>query len=539
MTDMSEALGIPRRRALRLPRVRLQVGAWHAAFGSVTLVALALRVVDLGNRPLHHDESAHAWFAWLLRTGEGYHYDPVFHGPLQFYSMTLMYLLVGAGDVAARLAPALFGTALVALPFFLRRRIGSVAAFATSCLLCMSPSFLYYSRFAREDIYVAFFDLLLLVLVASFLHRPRKWHPAAAFGVLALAFATKETTYITAFVYGLFFLALAARDIRARGLAQAPLVVAVRRLGIEAWLWGLATFLAVYTTLFTTFFTNPQGLRDGLYGSIDYWLSQQDVNRGDQPWFYYGIVVPAYEWPALLLAAVGVVVAARRLGTLGALLIWLAVSQFAVYSWASERMPWLTLHVLLPIMVLAGIGFGALWDARDRIAGKVALALAVAAVGAGAVAAFGLAYARPADPRELLVFVQSSDEVAPIRDELAALDRRSLRLHGRHLRLQVDGWGGTAWPWAWYLRKLPASYDDLAVGGINRSADAILVADPNHDAHRAELRQFRGRRFKLREWWVPEYGRASASDWVRWLVERRTWTSRASMDEWLYVRKSL
>ena len=97
-------------------------------FAVVAVTALALRLVSLSDKPLHHDESEHAWFAWRIVTGHGYQYDPTFHGPVQFSLTTLVYLVLGVGDFAARVAPALLGTAITLLPFFLRRQIGTAAA---------------------------------------------------------------------------------------------------------------------------------------------------------------------------------------------------------------------------------------------------------------------------------------------------------------------------------------------------------------------------------------------------------------------------
>src|SRR4029079_11885065 len=108
-------------------RVRVAFGRYELIYGSVVLAALVLRVIDLTAKPFHHDESEHAWFTWLLVSGKGYHYDPVFHGPVQFYLMSLLYLLIGAGDLAARLAPALVGTLVTALPYLLRRQLGRAA----------------------------------------------------------------------------------------------------------------------------------------------------------------------------------------------------------------------------------------------------------------------------------------------------------------------------------------------------------------------------------------------------------------------------
>ena len=105
-------------------RLRVAFGRYELVFGGVVLVALALRVADLTAKPFHHDESEHAWFTWLRRSARGTTTIPVFHGPVQFYVMSLLYLLIGAGDLAARLAPALVGTVVTALPYLLRRQLG-------------------------------------------------------------------------------------------------------------------------------------------------------------------------------------------------------------------------------------------------------------------------------------------------------------------------------------------------------------------------------------------------------------------------------
>jgi len=44
---------------------------------------------------------------------------------------------------------------------------------------------------------------------------------------------------------------------------------------------------------------------------------------------------------------------------LRALLIWWAVGMFAVLSWAGEKMPWLTVHIALPLLLLAASYLGA------------------------------------------------------------------------------------------------------------------------------------------------------------------------------------
>jgi uncharacterized protein (TIGR03663 family) len=519
---------------------------WRDArpFALLTVVAAVLRAIDLGTKPMHHDEAQHAWFAWRILEGAGYAYDPVFHGPVQFYLTTVAHLILGTGEVSARAAPALMGTVAVFAPFFLRRQLGTAGALTASALLCATPSYLYFSRFAREDIYVATVTLVLLVVVLRFLDQPRRWHPPALLALLAVSFATKETTYISVFVTGLFVVVVAAAEVARsrRGdlpLRETKLVGGVVSLGADAWAWGGSIFLVVYTLLFSSFLTNPDGLKEGLWGSISYWLSQQPVARGSQPWFYYLVLISAYEWAILFLGLVGIAVVARRPTLGGAFLVWFLAGSLVIYSWASERMPWLVLHPLLPLVLLAGTGAQALWLARRRTAARVSIVLAAVAAGAGVWFALGLAYARQADARELLVQVQSSEDVPAVREDVHRLQALASRTLGKPVVLQVDSWGGTGWPWSWYLRDLPVGYYDMSAPDEVPVGPIVLVADPNYAAMQPRLRGYVGTRFRLRVWWVPEWGAAGPGEWSRWAFKREVWSPTATMDEWLYVRRDI
>src|SRR3712207_9206412 len=71
---------------------------------------------------------------------------PRLHAPLRFSRPRLIYIVFGDSDFTARLAPALMGTLLVALPYLLRHQLGRIAALASGVILAVSPSILYYSR---------------------------------------------------------------------------------------------------------------------------------------------------------------------------------------------------------------------------------------------------------------------------------------------------------------------------------------------------------------------------------------------------------
>ena len=112
------------------------------AYAALTAAALAVRLIDLGDRPFHHDESQDAYFSWLFATAGDYEYQPILHGPLRFYLTALVYLVLGDTDTTARLAPVLMGTLIVPLPYLLRDQLGRVGAFAVAVALAFGPSYL-------------------------------------------------------------------------------------------------------------------------------------------------------------------------------------------------------------------------------------------------------------------------------------------------------------------------------------------------------------------------------------------------------------
>jgi uncharacterized protein (TIGR03663 family) len=507
-----------------------------AAYAVLCAAALAVRLIGLEDRPFHHDESQDAYFSWLFFTEGEYHYQPILHGPLRFYLTSAAYLLFGDSDFTARLAPALMGTLMVPLPYLLREQLGRVGALAAAAALAFGPSYLYYSRFAREDIYIACITLALLVVTFRFLERPRRHQPALIGALLALSFATKESTFITVFVAGTFFILALALQARRHGLRDAPLVRTVAAVGWVAWAWGLAAFALVFTVLFTVFLTNPGGLWDGIYDGLAYWLAQHGPGRGEKEWYFYTVVLFAEEWPALLLGAIGVVATLRRPTLLRAFLIWDFALSLAVYSWANERFAWLVLHPLLPLLLLAGIGVQAIWDARARWSGRLGLAIVLACVLYTGLTSWRANVENGADPREFLVATQSAEQVKGVRDEVFAAVARAER-EGRDARILIDTAEGATFPWAWYFRDLEVGYLDLTGSGMPADTDVAIVTAGNRERLLGDLAGYDGRRFPFRVWWVRDYSAMSPAAWWDWFVHRKPWNETGGMPEWLYVRQ--
>ena len=180
------------------------------AFIGIMVVAFGMRMWDLGGRSLHYDEILHAWYSWRFSEGLGYHHTPLTHGPFLFHGASATFAVFGSSDVTARLLPALFGTALVGLPFFLRRQLGTYGALTAAVLLTASPSVLYFGRFIRNDIYMAVWAVALLAILWHYVERPRTGLLVAWAAIWALAYTTKESAFLLAGSFGLFLLVLSA-----------------------------------------------------------------------------------------------------------------------------------------------------------------------------------------------------------------------------------------------------------------------------------------------------------------------------------------
>jgi uncharacterized protein (TIGR03663 family) len=519
---MAATLPQPETAAPRAGRPRGEL----IAYGVLILVALALRLYDLGDRPFHHDESQDAYFSWTFLENGDYEYNPLLHGPLRFYLTAAIFKVLGDSDFTARLAPALMGLAMVPMPYLLRRQLGRVGAFATAVLLAFGPSYLYFSRFAREDIYFASITFALVVVAFRFLDRPRRHQPALIGALLAASFAVKETTFITGFVAFTFFAGVLILPWRR------ALIDPIRAVGLEAWGWALAAFLGVYTLLFTTLLTNPDGVR-GLYTGLDYWLGQHEVGRGGEAWNFYLVVLFGVEWPVLLLGAVGALVSLWRPSLLRLFLIWGFVLSLIIYSWAGEKFAWLVLHPLLPLLLLAGIGVQAIWNGRRRWYGWVGAALVVAGFAYSAYASYLVNAVHRADPRELLVSTQSSEEVKRVADEVVARAERD-----PDTSITVDASEGATFPWAWYFRDLPAGYVELGTGTAPPpDSDVLILTTAAHDRLASQLQGHEAREFPFRVWWVRDYDAMSPGAWWDWFTKREPWSPTGGMNEWLYQRR--
>lgn len=315
-------------------------------------------------------------------------------------------------------------------------------------------------------------------------------------------------------------------DPQGGGIAIAFLIVAGalalsvyfgHRWGWSVWWRCAVAFYAIWLLFYTTFFTNFfSGIRSGIWQSLGYWIVQQGEARGGQPWHYYFVISAIYEFLPILVGLAGAVYFVRKRDMFGIFLAFWALVTFAIYTIASEKMPWLLVNIALPFIILSGktladaiqgadwgrirrtrtywlipavitllvaLGMVALYDSAGAGAAwgiAVPLALAGAATAMGALIyllarAMGGANAMRASLLAVaaLLFVLSvrAGAIASYRNGDTPVEMlvytqtspdvprllRSLESAGAagDVRVEIDGASGFSWPWAWYFRDTP------------------------------------------------------------------------------------
>ena len=165
---------------------------------------LLLRLYEIANRAMHHDESLHAYYSWELSQGSGLIHNPMLHGPLQMELTALIFFMLGDSDTTARLLYAFAGSVLILLPVLIRNSLGKYGAITTATLLAISPTMVYFSRFARNDILMAVLAFGIVIAMWKYLVSGNKKNLYVISALLALCFSTKESAYLIVAILGLY-----------------------------------------------------------------------------------------------------------------------------------------------------------------------------------------------------------------------------------------------------------------------------------------------------------------------------------------------
>ena len=572
---------VARQSAPPAPKTELQSPVsdrfWLGAM-AVLIVGIAARQLLLGPAPFHPDEAIHAFFAQGF---SGYHYDPVYHGPLLYHLVAGVFALFGAYDFTARLVPSILGIGLLALILFPMRRFASNrAAIASAALVAISPSIVTYSRHLLHDSLVLFltmgavlcflwtldcgantrrgcnarvgvaafltlflstkanFFFIAVMLLAfwiawrvrGFFRLPKVvelWLPALCFVVVtasaitfprdntsapALQIAQHRTFQIIAVLScGALWFWLMSRvsPQESREKVESPVVTPpIARANVKirekvavkaasktdnfALLWTYlcvaATALWIYLFLFgqgaqilaqwtqthhfphETYATGIGRARTALKEMWDYWGGQQAHPRLPGRHDYYVVLALLYEVPILVAAIGGVWHASKNRAVFTDLLLWWSFTSWAIYAIANEKVPWLLVHICLPLALLGGVWLGQLRLPRPAWA----LGLTLGAF-FSLRSDYAMIFQRAGDNAEPILYAQTPDAFRDSIETMLADTRGDVRV----LWMSTD----RQWPCVWYFRQnaLDVGSSGIALGGAinidNARAGVSTVED--------------------------------------------------------------
>jgi len=137
----------------------------HLGWAALALYALLTRLGALGLRPLDFIEASRALFAREI-AGRGLGVLSV-EQPSGWPDILRagVFAAFGASDFGARIIAALFGLALIAAAYAMRRQLGRAGALAFATMLTLSPTLTYFSRSASPTIPGIALILIMLALM--------------------------------------------------------------------------------------------------------------------------------------------------------------------------------------------------------------------------------------------------------------------------------------------------------------------------------------------------------------------------------------
>jgi len=435
--------------------------SFEVLFFAIFAIAVILRFAVLDFKLFHHDEAIHAWFSYRLLHDGVWSYDPSYHGPLLYYVIAGMFWLFGESDLVARAVPSLLGCLVILLLLPLQRRgfLGRRETLVAALFLALSPDMVYFSRFLRHDIFMLFFTMLLLVAIFLYLDTGKgRYAILAALGA-AGGLCSKEEFPLILVIFALY-MAVALWQ----GKFRLP----------KAWKIHLAGFtvtvLGITALLYSSLGSHPEILYTGIIKAIEHWTAMHEQCRLCGPFYFYILLLLLYEAPIFLLAIYGTGqflaaeygrgcrlsriadrirgrcaepgmadLVSRSLTQMGAgarnlkqeeftrfCILWMILTM-AAYGYIGEKVPWLILLQLLPMV------FVAVYRLTDRKA-LIAVASTVFLI----LCTWHVAFV-PVDVNEPIVQVQNSEQMREVMAQVERADKVAIASRNY-------------WPLPWYFR---------------------------------------------------------------------------------------
>jgi uncharacterized protein (TIGR03663 family) len=420
------------------------------AFLSILLIGSFLRLYKLDNRPAHFDEGGgHAIGARALMERGEYIYNPDFHGPFLYHITALFFFLFGMSDITLRITQAIFGIATIAVLWFLKDHVKKETMLVLSLLIALSPSLVYYSRFAVHDSYFVFFTMACLVFLYLYSKTKESRYLYLFSACLAFLFTTKENAYITvAAMVAYFGLEFLIEFFNTKGsiskiLKKNTYLNWIKDNKKEIFI-SFVIFLSIFSIFYTSFFRYPQNFVTAIKEPFIHWFTKTRTQHGFfQPYSFYLRILEEYDTTIFIFGLLGILLPVFVRNHYTKFASFFSAFNLVVYLLMPYKEPNNVVHIVMPLAVS-----GALFIeyVNDKIKKYVILLLILLSF-YSLYATWQTSFVKYADENNYLVYVQTVDDVKP----LLKLVERITKEKGKNISIVVNI-PETEYPLSWYFR---------------------------------------------------------------------------------------
>jgi uncharacterized protein (TIGR03663 family) len=243
---------------------------------------------------------------------------------------------------------------------------------------------------------------------------------------------------------------------------------------------ALGVFLFVNAIYYSSFFTNPKGVKDAVE-ALMIWRKTGESGFHGYPfykffeWLVFGKYAGEYgfgeEAPLVLLASVGALFAVwktrRRFPLFAAL--W-GFGLFAAYSIIEYKTPWLALSWLLPLAIAGGYAIDKLYRARAQSWRVVSLALLGFCLIIAAYQSYQLNFVHYDDDKYPYVYAHTRREFHDLIARMEEITARTPNKYDAGINVAVEN--QEYWPLPWYIR----DYKRIGYPGhVVETTDAVIL----------------------------------------------------------------
>lgn len=447
---------------------------------AILVLAFVTRLAFLDARPMDHDESVHAWISLKdVVEKPSYTYDPAFHGPFLYFAISLSFIAFGDSDFASRLPVALFSVLGIFFALRFERWFGNSAIFFALFML-FSPSILYYSRYARDDVIVV--SSFIAFLYFYFRYRDEKRIADALLATLFLSviFTAKENwvQYFAVFLSAAIFDRVRRRDFRVDPNLF-PCIALF--LFFSAFLYSSAFAHAIHGKGVEAMFSKDW-VDKFVERSLPYWFSQGLSSPHEKPIYYFANILLRYEFLPIAVAIASI--PRRRNFEFKEVfaILWLVIS-FAFYHAMVYKTSWLVVHLATPIAFFATVFMRKdFFERRETI---IAFTIGILATLAVSIHVTYFDYNNVTT--QPLIYVQTQEDAVRMAERIRELVRENYSV-------AVFAVDGHYWPLPWMLREENVTFTTQCPQGY----DYVFAAKRDYGCLKGyEIL----RTYELRKWW--------------------------------------